>query len=255
MLKQITTIASITCREALNSKLLWLALGCMLLVVAVSELAGEVVVSASAEFQAGIVAWGLRWLGVLTCVLFFVNSLTRESSDRITELLFAQPVKRESVYLGRLCALILIATCYCILAACVAAFFTDVSLAARWAVSLFFEIAIVGAFALWVILGIGNLVGSLLVTLAFYLVARSIHALVAMVTGPIFVAESAFDHFMVFAVELLSWVLPPLHTYASADWLIANAVDAQLGVQMLQTLLYLGLLGTATVIELYRKQY
>ena len=56
---------------------------CVLVLVAVAEFAGEVVVNDADQLRAGTLGWGLRWLGVLTRTLYLVNSATREAADRI----------------------------------------------------------------------------------------------------------------------------------------------------------------------------
>ena len=80
------------------------------------------------------------------------------------------------------------------------------------------------------------------------------NAMLAMAAGPYFVARSAFDAFVAQVVEILSWVLPPLHEFASADWLIRAEVDANLLLQLMQACVYMVFLAAVTLVELYRKQ-
>ena len=254
IVRKVATIAWNECREAVDGRLPWVALLCVLVLVAVAEFAGEVVVNDADQLRAGTLGWGLRWLGVLTLTLYLVNSATREAADRITLLFHALPLRRETLYFGKLLGVVLLAFLFVVLAGAVVAFYVDVGVALRWSISLFFELAVVSAFALWIVTATGSAPGTMLLTLGFYLLSRAMGAMLAMAAGPYFVARSAFDAFVAQVVEILSWVLPSLHEFASADWLIRAEVDANLLLQLMQACVYMVFLAAVTLVELYRKQ-
>ncbi|MEM7292227.1 MAG: hypothetical protein AAF420_02370 [Pseudomonadota bacterium] len=255
MVQQISTIAWITCKEAVHGKLLWVSAASVLALIAVTELAEEVIITGVDALQAGIVAWGLRWLGVITLALFCVNSGLRELNDKVGDLYFAAPLRREAIYLGKLLGILVLSGCFAALAFFTALPYAPAAVALAWATSLWMELAIVTAFAQLVVISTSATVTSILLTLAFYLVARSVAALQAMANGPFFNPRSTFDNFTVIAVDALSWVMPPLHRFASADWLVTGVTDVGLALQLLSCLVYLFLLGSVTILETYRKQF
>ena len=255
MIQQISTLAWITCKEALHGKLFWVSLIAAFMLLAATEFTSEVIISDVDALQAGMMGWGLRWLGVITVVLFCVNSGVREMNDRVGDLYYSAPLRRDVIYLGKLAGLLAVAGCFSLIALLGSAMYAPFPVALSWTLSLWMELAIVVAFAQLVVVSTASIVTSVLLTLAFYLISRSVAALQAMANGPFFNPRSAFDNFTVLAVDALSWVLPPLHRFASADWLVSGATETGLALQLLSCTVYLLLLGTVTVIETYRRQF
>ncbi len=255
MIRQISTIAWITCKEALYGKLLWMCLGGMILLAGFAEFVGEVVITGADELQAGLVGWGLRWLGATVLILFCVNSVVRDAADKVSEMMLALPVRREAIYLGKLCGLLLLASGFAFISALVGSLYAPVSISALWATSLFFELVILCSFTLWVATATGAAVSSILSAIGFYLLSRAMQGFQAMAGGPFFHPDSAYDHFMAGSVEVLGWILPPLYDYASADWLVYGIFDGDLPLQLARTTVYVVMLAAIAMIELHRKQF
>jgi ABC-type transport system involved in multi-copper enzyme maturation permease subunit len=255
MIRQILTLAWITYREALYGKLLWVCLAGMVALAGFADFFGEVVITGAVELQAGLVAWGLRWLGAIALILFCVNSVVREANDKITEMNLALPLRREVIYLGKLCGLLLLAFSFALMSALAESLFAPVGVSALWAGSLFLELTILCSFTLWMVTSTGAAVGSVLLALSFYVLSRAMQGIEAMAGGPFFHPDSAYDHFMAGAVKVLGWIMPPLYEYASADWLVNGVFNGDLFLQSASSAVYVVMLVAAAMIELYRKQF
>ena len=136
MVRQISTLAWMTYKEAAHGRLIWVIGFSVLLLVAAVEFAGEVIVSGVAALQAGMLGWGMRWLGVITISLFCINSVAREANDRVGELFVAAPVRREVLYLGRMLGLVAIAAIFAGIAFASALIYVEPLVALSWALSL-----------------------------------------------------------------------------------------------------------------------
>ncbi len=112
-----------------------------------------------------------------------------------------------------------------------------------------------GSFALWIVTSTGSAVGSVVTTIGFYVLARAMLGMAAMASGPFFDPDSSYDHFIVITVDVISWVLPPLYSFASADWLIEADIDKSLVHQFIYSLIYVVLLSSLAMIESHRKQF
>ena len=255
MIRQILTLAWITYREALYGKLLWVCLAGMVALAGFAEFVGEVVITGAVELQAGLVGWGLRWLGAVALILFCVNSVVRETNDKITEMMLALPLRREAIYLGKLCGLLLLAFSFAFMSALAGSLFAPVDISALWASSLFLELTILCSFTLWVVTSTGAAVGSILLALGFYALSRAMQGIEAMAVGPFFHPNSAYDHFMAGTVEVLGWIMPPLYEFASADWLVTGIFNGDLFVQLARATVYVVMLIAIAMIELHRKQF
>lgn len=255
MIRQISTVAWITYREALYGKLLWSCLGGMLLLAGFAAFVGGVVITGADDLQAGLVAWGLRWLGAIALTLFCVNSVVRDAADKVTEMMLALPVRREVVYLGKLCGLLLLVLSFASMSALLGSFYAPFTVSVLWAISLFLELTIVCSFTLWVVTSTGGAVGSILLTLGFYLLSRAMRGIETMASGPFFQPDSNYDQFVALAVDSLSWILPPLHEFASADWFVHGIFDGDLLVQFARTTVYVVMLFAIAMIDLHRKQF
>ena len=255
MIQQISTIAWMTFREALYSKLLWAGLIGILLILAAAEFVSDVVVTGAAQLQVGVLAWGLRWFGALILVLFCVSSVVRDSSDKTIDMLLALPMRRSVFYVGRLVGFLLLALGFSAISAVASSIFSPITLSVLWAMSQFFELAVLCSFALWVAMSTESAVGTSVVTLGFYLLSRAMLGIESMASGPFFQPDSAYDQFVAVVVTVLGWVLPPLYDFASADWLINGVIDADLLLQFGKASLYVVLLTSIAMIEMYRKQY
>lgn len=255
MLRQILTIARMTYREAMRSRFLWVCLVAIALLVGFSALVGAVVVTGADEQQAGIMAWGTRWLGVTALCLFCINSVVRDTSDKVLEMLFALPLRRESAYLGKLLGLFEVAAVIALASVLACSFYAPYWIVLQWGLSLWLEMCVVASFALWIVSSTGRAEVSAIVTLGFYILSRAMLGIVLITNDPLFQATSDFSQWIAIVVEGFSWFLPPLYAFASADWLIQARVEISLLKQSAEAAVYIVLLGSLALLEWRRRQF
>jgi hypothetical protein len=116
------------------------------------------------------------------------------------------------------------------------------------------ELAIVAAFSLLVASAIRSTIGAMASVFGFYLLARGVGSLQLMARGPFFDASDPADRFLAAAIDGVALLLPPLDRFARVDWLIAGHVDSGTLAILIHALVYLGMLATAGLIDLRRRQ-
>jgi len=258
MFHHIAAIARHTIRETHHGRLPWIAIGLVLLCVLMAEFIGNTALTDAEQIKAGIVGFALRWLGALLLAVFVIASQVRESEDRIIELFFSLPIRREHYFLGKLLGYLALAAYLALLAGLAAALYAPPAVALAWALGHLLELALVAGFALLVAISIGNITAATCAVAGFYMLARGIGALQLMATGPFYDADSLADRFLAAAVDYVALIVPHFDRYAPVDWLVRGEVravtDIPLGGSLPQAAVYLLLLCAAGLVDLRRKQ-
>ena len=91
---------------------------------------------------------------------------------------------------------------------------------------------------------------------AFYLLARSINAILLIGQSPILESTALSHKFINGLVMAISFILPDLDKFTQTGWLIYSRGTIQdFWFVAIQTLIYLALLSTAALFDLYRKNF
>ena len=90
--------------------------------------------------------------------------------------------------------------------------------------------------------------------LGFYILARSIDAIQLMAQGPLNNSQSSLDQFVNTLIKLLAMLLPNLERFTQSEWLVYHTGTlSNLMEVVLQTVIYVILLVTMSLFDLYRK--
>jgi len=163
------------------------------------------------------------------------------------------PLKRASYLLGKLVGFTVLATLMATLSGMLIALQAAPEQSLIWTISLIFECWIVTAFSVLCVLTYNQVMAALSSVLGFYFVARSITVLELISNQPLN-ENSASQRIIHTMIECLSAVLPHLDNFARSDWLIYDAGNWHAVVQLVvQTGIYLVLLSSAAMFDLYRK--
>ncbi|MGV7207456.1 ABC transporter permease [Oxalobacteraceae bacterium A2-2] len=255
LLRPAAAIARHTVLEARRNRLLPLLAALALAALAVSAYLRELALAEGAQLQAAVLAATLRLAAVALTAGFVVTSLAREAADQGQLLLLALPLPRAAYVLGKLAG-------HAVLAAIPVAVFGLLALllapwqqAALWAASLLCECWLVAAFSLLCMLGLGQALPALAASAGFYLLARSIATLQLLGHAPQAAADAG-QRWLGAAIDLLALLLPPLERYTRSAWLVYHDGSAAALLDIvLQTALYLVLLGAAAVIDFQRRNW
>lgn len=255
MFAQLTTIARYTLREALHNRLIWMLALIALLGLGLSTFLQQLAITESRQIQLAMLAAFLRFCAVFLLASFVVTSMVREMQDKCLELVLALPLPRAAYALGKLLGFALLSLLPALLFGALTALLAPPLQSLLWTISLLCELWIIAAFALLCVFSFNQSMAALAAVLAFYLLTRSISALQLISAGPL--AQLQASHQVLdFCINALAYVLPALDQFTRSDWLLYPAQTAflpQLGQILGQTALYLLLLCSACVFDLYRK--
>ncbi len=253
MFNAISTIARFTFHEALRNRLFALLLVGVVGVFGLTEFIGALAMTEAAAVKAVFVAAGTRLFAVIIIALFVITSLSREFNDKGLELLLSLAVPRAAYYLGKLAGSFLLALLFTLVAALLLLLYAELSAVFLWAVSLLCELILIIAFSLLCLFTFSHITVSFVVVIAFYLLARAMHDIQLISHSPILASQSYSQQFISFMIDKLALLLPDLHAFTQSEWLL-RAVDWMAIVPvLLQTGIYLAVLASAGLFDLYRK--
>lgn len=253
MFHQLKTIATYTLVEALRNRLMWM-IGLVLLIgLGLSGFLNQLAITESRQIQIALLAAFLRFAAVFLLATFIVTTLVREFNDKGLELVLAMPLPRAGYALGKLFGFAALATIIAVLFGGMTLFFSPWQQSLMWTLCLIGELWIIAAFSLLCVFSFNQIMAALAAILAFYALTRSISALQLISTGPLSEVESS-QKVINFLINMLAAVLPDLDQFTRSDWLVYHSGQwPMLLPLLLQTVIYLLLLGAASVFDLYRK--
>jgi ABC-type transport system involved in multi-copper enzyme maturation permease subunit len=249
----IATLARYTLMEAFRSRIGIAALLMVAAGMALGQFLGELAIADGPALRTLPMAWVYRVAAVFLVAGFAISSVVRDHQDKGLELLLALPLPRW-VYLagkfgGIACASLAIAT----------AFALPLTVNAppggvlAWGLALALECMLMAAACLLCALSFAHLVGSLAAVAAFYVLSRSIGALIAIGHASHAPSDSAAYGFATRTLEWIGMLLPRLDLFCRGEWLIGGASAAELGSVLSQALIATTLLLAAAAVDLSRR--
>jgi len=251
----VTSLARVTLLEAVRNRLLWLAVVVIAVAFGLAQFLNQVAITESREIQSALLAASLRVAAVFMIAVFVITSMVREASDKVTELLLSLPAPRSSYFFGKFAGYAVVALALALLSALPLALFANPAGLALWTASLLCELLIVTAMSLFCVLSFAQVVPAFAAVAGFYLLSRSMAAMQIIVGAPLQEATFA-DSVMNFVVKLIALLLPALDGMTQTAWLLGPAPGASLlGGVVGQTAIYLLLICSAALFDLYRKNF
>jgi ABC-type Na+ efflux pump permease subunit len=250
----VASLARTTLLEAVRNRLVWLTAVVVLVAFGLAQFLNQVAIAETREIQAALLAAPLRIAAVFLVAAFVITSMVRESNDKVTELLLSLPVPRSVYYFGKFAGYASVAAILALLCCVPLALFAKPLGLALWAASLLCELLIVTAMSLFCVLSLAQVVPAFAAVAGFYLLSRSMTAM-QIVAGASPHQHSFADRIVNAIVDSIALLLPSLDSMTQTTWLLgpttsgASALPAVCG----QTALYLVLLCSAALFDLYRK--
>ena len=255
MLKQVVVIAHLSLLEARRTHLPGTVIGIVVASLLLAECAAGLAITDSHSYRLGIYAASSRLLMVVCTVLFVATSVVRELADRVIDLTLSRPLSRSTWLLGRLTGFGAVVCCLALAAAAPLAFTSSPLAALVWGLSLAAELVLVAAATLSCAVALTQVVTSVLAVAAFYLLSRSIDAIVLMSRGPTVDAGAWSSIFIEHAVTGLAMLLPALSDYTQFAWLSDAATGlAALPALSVQTVIYCLLLAAVGLFDFIRRE-
>ncbi len=252
-LNQIATIARATVLEAWRTRYAAM-LGALLAAgVGLALFTGELAITETRQTQAVLTAAFLRPGAALLMALFVIGSVAREFSDKVAELTLSLALPRAVWFVGRLTGFLLVAALTVVPVMTLLLAFAPAPAVALWGITLLGELLILAAAALAFALTFMQLLPAFAAFAAFYLLARSIEAIRLMAHGPLVTETSLGERLLVRLVDGVGWLLPDLSQFGRSAWLAWGPDWTALGVAGGQTLVYVLLLSSIGLFDLYRR--
>jgi len=252
----VITIARYTLLEGLRARLPWLALLMLLALFAASALVGQLAITESRRIQTVFLAATLRPAAVFMLSLHIIGSMAREFNDKGFEFILSLDIPRASYVLGKLLGFGLIGLLLALAVGAVATLLAPAPDAALWGVSLACELCLVAALSLFCVIALPQIMPAASFVLGFYVLARSIGAMQLMSSAPIAGGASLAHQALFRMVDLSALLLPRLDSFTQSAWLVDQTGSWSLIADiMAQGAIYIGLVATATVLDLYRRNF
>ena len=250
------TVARITLLEALRSRLIWVAVIAIGLAFGAAQFLSQVAMIEVAQIQVAIMAALLRASGVFLLAAFCITSLVREANDKITELFLSQPAARWEYYLGKIAGCAGVAVVLAAGFSIPLAIYSPVVQVAVWGASFACELLIIATISIFCAISLTQVTSAFSATAAFYLLARSISAMQVIAAMPIALEQSWTDEAFKWIINAIALAMPALDRMTLTDWLLEQPPSAlEIAGLLSQTLVYLLLIGAATLVDLYRKNF
>jgi Cu-processing system permease protein len=164
------------------------------------------------------------------------------------------PAPRSCYFFGKFAGFAAVAAILALLCALPLAPFAKPSGLALWTASLVCELLIVTAMSLFCVLSLAQVVPAFAAVGGFYLLSRSMTAM-QIIAGASLHESTLTDRVVSAIVGLIALLLPSLDRMTQTTWLLGSA-DGNVTVSLFgQTAIYLVLICSAALFDLYRKNF
>jgi hypothetical protein len=254
--RQVATIARFTLIEAFRTRLLWLFVIVLALILGTAYFIQQLAITEGARMQIAFAAAATRLAAVFVLSLHILTSMVREFNDKGLEFTLSFDLRRAHYILGRLSGYTLIALLMALVATLPQLAMAPPAAALPWGLSLALELAIVTALSVFCIVTFTQLIPAASFVFGFYLLARSLTAIRLMSGTPLLGGDTLSHRAIALLVDALALVVPALDRYTQSAWLVDGAAAwTALGANAMQAALYIALLGAAAMFDFYRRNF
>lgn len=252
----VGTIARFTFVEAIKNRLFVLMIAGLVCIFGITLFLGEFAITETREVQVSIMGYIGRLFAVFIASLFVITTLVREFNDKTIEFIIALPVPRYVYFFGKISGFMCLSVFVAIIVSFPVFFYTDLLQAMIWSVSLICELFIIVALCLLCLFTLGHVTTAFFTVMAFYILARSIGTIQLISQSPIMESTSVSQLFMNQLLDLIAFVIPDLGNFTRSDWLVYHTGNTDgLFMIAIQSLIYIFLLSSAALFDLYRKEF
>ena len=224
-------------------------------ILSLSLFFGTSAVTEQDQFSVVFTSGALRITSAFTLVLFIIFYFRRSFDNRDVDFLFSRPITRLQFILAHFISFCLISlvitiiTCLCVLLLVP----SDLHGAAViWSATIFFELVILSAVSIFFGVALSTAVSATLVTIAFYMLARLMGDIIGILkTG----VSSFVTEILGFVMTLISFFIPRLDLIGQTSWLVYGVEDFNFLALGAQLIIFLGLILSATYLDLKRRQF
>lgn len=250
----VTSLAKLTLLEAVGNRLLWLAVAVIVVAFGLAQFLSQVAITETRETQIALLAAPLRVAAAFIVAVFVITSMVRESNDKVTELLLSLPAPRSAYFFGKFTGYAAVAAILALVCALPLVPFARPLGLALWTASLVCELLIVTAMSLFCVLSLAHVVTASAAVAGFYLLSRSMAAM-QIIAGASPHEQNFTDQIVSAVVALIALLLPSIDSMTQTTWLLGGAPGKVVAAVFGQTAIYLVLICSAALFDLYRKNF
>lgn len=255
-LSPVLVIARLTLLETLRNRLPWAVLLLVSLGLGLAVFLAEAAATETEMAQSAILGAIFRLAAVFLITVAAITGMAREFNDRVVEVLLALPIPRATHLLGKLVGYTMAAFLIAIAFGVALLPFAPATQVLLWTLSLAGELILMAALGLLLVLTLTQVPLALTAAMGFYVLSRSMGALILMAAGPIPGYTSQTGEAEVLLLTFLSWLLPGLEQFTPSAWLVYHTGHWQaLGAILMETSVYLFFIMGVGLFDLYRKNF
>lgn len=251
--RRILGIARYTVLEAWRNRFLAVVLAVIAALYVVSLFVRALAITEVNDVQVGFLAGSTRLSAVFAVTLYILQGLVREFQDKGVELVLSLDLPRAGYVLGRFAGYAVLCASVSALCALPLLVLVDGTAPLFWALSLLLELWLVTAAAVFCMVTFTQLMPAALFVAGFYLLGRSITA-IQLMTSTAQPGQEWGGRLASWIADLIALVLPRLDGFSRTAWLL-HVEPVALAMPALVTAVYVPLLLTAAMFDLYRRNF
>lgn len=241
---------------ALRDRLLLGFILLMMLGVSLSVFMGSSALTEKDQFSLVFAAGGLRIAGLITLTLFIVFYMRRSFETRDVEYMLSRPISRFQFLMAHSFAFGFLASLAALLITTLLFFMPSTTQSGGviiWGLSLWVEYIIMVNVALFFAFSLSSAVVATMMTFALYMLARLMGSILGIIAAT---GESAAQIILEKIMLVISIFVPRLDLMGQTSWLLYGFEDG-IGWSfiLLQGSIFCGLIFSATLIDLNRRQF
>ena len=251
----VWVIAYYTLQEALRNRVLWIAFIFALIGIGLAAFIGDVAVVEHRAVEVSLLAAAYRFCAALVLMVLVVSTLVREFNDKCLELYLSLTISRLIYFIGKMSGFFLVAVLLSALFGGMLLLYAPPLAVLFWGISLVCELSIVAIVSVFCVMTFSQQIpAAFAAALLFYLMCRAADGIILISQSDIILHVSSVS-VMKFIIEKLLFLLPSLGRFTQTEWLAYADVDyiGSMPAILLQTVIYVGLIGAATMFDLSRK--
>ena len=227
----------------------------VVVLVSVSLFFGASAVTEQDQFAIVFTSGALRLVSVFTLTLFIIFYCARSFENRDVDFLFSKPITRWQFILAHFCAFSLLSLLIAIVITAAVIFLSPSGFdfpVVVWGASIFIELVVLSAMAIFFGIAFNNAVPATLATIGFYVLARLIGDIIGILEIG---AANTMTLVLGKVMTIISFLIPRLDLIGQTSWLVYGLGDANLTPLLGQIIIFLGLVLSATYLDLKRRQF
>lgn len=240
---------------AIKDKIFLLYIGLVGVILSLSIFFGSSAVTEQDQFSAVFTSSALRIASSFTLVLFIVFYFRRSFENRDVDFLFSRPISRLQFVMAHFVAFSFLSFVIATITTIGVLLLTshDVMPSALiWGATVFFELVVLSVMAMFFGVALSTAVSATLMTICFYILARLMGDIIGILESGL--SNLATD-ILGFVMIVISFFVPRLDLIGQTSWLVYGVEEFNYIAVLSQAAIFIGLVLSATYLDLKRRQF